>query len=95
MRPRIKNKSELSFGKFINHPGSVHTTFYCRNRLIQSIIKIVKNNKRRGGDGGLKKRGLIKFLSLKRRGLLVRGRLFERGAGGGGVLMENSRYKIV
>ena len=45
----------------------------------------MKNNKRRGGDGGLKRRGLINFLSLKRRGLLVRGGLFERGGGGGGL----------
>ena len=43
----------------------------------------MKNNKRRGGDGGLKRRGLINFLSLKRRGLLVRGGSFERGGGGG------------
>ena len=51
---------------------------------------MVKNNKRRGGDGGLKRRGLINFLSQKRRGLLVRGRLFERGA----VLIEDLRYKV-
>ena len=52
----------------------------------------MKNNKRRGGDGGLKRRGLINFLSLKRRGLLVRGGLFE---GGGGVLIEDLWCKIV
>ena len=51
----------------------------------------MKNNKRRGGDGGLKRRGLINFLSLKRRGLLVRGGLFERG----GVLIEDLWCKIV
>lgn len=55
----------------------------------------MKNNKRRGGDGGLKRRGLINFLSLKRRGLLVRGGLFERGGGGGGVLIEDLWCKIV
>ena len=53
----------------------------------------MKNNKRRGRDGGLKRRGLINFLSLKRRGLLVRGGLFERG--GGGVLIEDLWCKIV
>ena len=41
----------------------------------------MKNNKRRGGDGGLKIRGLTNFLSLKRRGLLVRGG-YLRGGGG-------------
>ena len=46
----------------------------------------MKNNKRRGGDGGLKRRGLINFLSLKRRGLLVRGGSYERGVGVGGGL---------
>ena len=45
----------------------------------------MKNNKRRGGNGGLKRRGLINFLSVKRRGLLVRGGLFETGRGGGGL----------
>ena len=61
---------------------------------MQSIIKIVKNNKRRGGDGGLKRRGLINFLSLKMRGLLVRGPYLRVGRGGG-VLIEDLRYKIV
>ena len=54
----------------------------------------MKNNKRRGGDGGLKRRGLMNFLSLKRRGLLVRGGLFER-EGRGGVLIEDLWCKIV
>ena len=54
----------------------------------------MKNNNRRGGNGGLKRRGLINFLSLKRRGLLVRGGLFETGRGGG-VLIEDLRCKIV
>ena len=53
---------------------------------------MVKNNNRRGGDGGLKRRGLTNFLSLKRssRRLLVRGRLFDEG-----VLIEDLRYRIV
>jgi len=41
----------------------------------------VKNNKWRGGDGGLKRRGLINFISLKRRGLLVRRAYLKGGRG--------------
>ena len=37
--------------------------------------------------------GLINFLRLKRRGLLQRGDLFERGVfGGGGDLVEDLQY---
>ena len=34
---RIKSKAELPVGE-VNHPGSVHTKFYNRDWLIQSII---------------------------------------------------------
>ena len=37
MQPRIENESELPVGK-IKHPGSVHTKFYSRDWLLQSII---------------------------------------------------------
>ena len=53
----------------IPYPGSVHTTFYSHDCLIQSVVyECMKNNKGRGEGPGLKRGGLIKFLPLKRWG---------------------------
>ena len=38
MQLRIENKSELPVSAGINSPGSVHTKFYSRDLIIQSII---------------------------------------------------------
>ena len=53
---------------WINHPGSVHTEFYNRDWLIQSIINLLVKSNKGEGRGAEKGGGLIKFFPLKRGG---------------------------